>query len=128
MAPIGRSFTARVEVFAPPLPKDPGRGTNCCIGGQREEPDRGARARRGHAHRRCGARRLGATTQPAWPRTFTSGATKVVVYQPQVTQWPNYTVLSALAALAVTQPGAKSPTYGTATFSGYTAADFRPAS
>jgi len=67
----------------------------------------------------------GATTQPAWPRTFTSGGTKVVVYQPQVTQWPNYTVLSAMAALAVTQAGAKGPTYGTATFSGYTAADFQ---
>src|SRR5215467_3313940 len=81
----------------------------------------------------CGIAALGLTlapvraaevTAPTWPKTFQSGGNKVVVYQPQVKSWNNYTVLDGLAAIAVTPAGASSATYGTANFTAYTAADF----
>src|SRR5215470_16559765 len=63
-------------------------------------------------------------TAPTWPKTFQSSGNKVVVYQPQVKSWNNYTVLDGLAAIAVTPAGSSSATYGTANFTAYTAADF----
>jgi len=61
---------------------------------------------------------------PTWPHTYQGSAAKVIVYQPQVKSWNNYTVLDGIAAIAVTPSGAASPTYGTATFTAFTAADF----
>ena len=61
---------------------------------------------------------------PTWPHTYQGSAAKVVVYQPQVKSWKNYTVLDGIAAIAVTPSGAAGPTYGTATFTAFTAADF----
>ncbi len=63
--------------------------------------------------------------QAPWPRTYQEGGAKVVVYQPQVEAWPGYTVLHGVAALAVTPAGAKHPTYGSASFSAFTDADFQ---
>jgi hypothetical protein len=68
--------------------------------------------------------RADGVAQTTWPRTYTANGTSVKVYQPQVKSWNNYTVLDGLAAVALTQSGAKSPVYGTATFTAYTAANF----
>lgn len=66
----------------------------------------------------------GAVTATSWPRTYQQGGTKVVVYQPQIKDWPNYTVLNGVAALAVTRSGSSTPIFGTATFTTYTSANF----
>jgi hypothetical protein len=63
-------------------------------------------------------------TQTTWPHTYAVSGTTVKVFQPQVKSWNNYTVLDGVAAVAITPAGASSPTYGTATFTAYTAADF----
>jgi hypothetical protein len=60
-----------------------------------------------------------------WPKTYQQGGTKIVVYQPQVESWPNYTLLHALAAVAVTTNDSKTPVYGVARFDAYTSADFQ---
>jgi hypothetical protein len=66
-----------------------------------------------------------AQQQTAWPRTYDQAGAKVVVYQPQVEAWPGYTVLRGMAAVAVTPAGAKRATYGSATFTAFTDADFQ---
>ena len=71
---------------------------------------------------RQGAPSQGVTTT-GWPRTFQENGSQIVVYQPQVESWPNYTVLNGLAAVQVTLP-ASAPLYGTIKLSAYTAADF----
>ena len=73
----------------------------------------------------CRVDRSAAQQQTAWPRTFDQAGAKVVVYQPQVEEWPGYTVLRGVAAVAVTPAGAKHPTYGSATFTAFTDADFQ---
>jgi hypothetical protein len=67
----------------------------------------------------------GAVSAPTWPKTYEQSGTKVVVYQPQVKDWPNKTVLNGLAALAVTRAGSSSQIFGTATFTTYTSANFQ---
>ncbi|HTJ25139.1 MAG TPA: hypothetical protein VMA36_03150 [Candidatus Limnocylindria bacterium] len=67
----------------------------------------------------------GAVSAPSWPKTFQQGDAKVVVYQPQVKDWPNKTVLNGIVALAVTRGGSATPIYGTATFTTYTSANFQ---
>ena len=65
-----------------------------------------------------------AATQTGWPRTFTSQGAKVVVYQPQVRDWPNYTVLHGLVAVQVTRAGTTTGIYGAVNFQALTSADF----
>jgi hypothetical protein len=69
------------------------------------------------------AQAAGVTT-PTWPHTYQGSGAKVVVFQPQVKSWNNYTVLEGIAAVAVTPNGSSNATYGTAEFTAYTAADF----
>ena len=68
--------------------------------------------------------RADGVTQTTWPHTYKAYGTSAKVFQPQVKSWNGYTVIDGVAAVALTPSGASSPTYGTATFTAYTAADF----
>ncbi len=63
------------------------------------------------------------TTAQSWPKTYNLNGLKVVMYQPQVASWPNYTVLNGLAAVQVTM-GSEKPVFGTLNFTSYTSANF----
>ena len=52
------------------------------------------------------------TLDQGWPRTFTKDGDTLVMYQPQVDAWTNYTQIHFRSALAVTPKGAKEPLYG----------------
>jgi hypothetical protein len=59
-----------------------------------------------------------------WPLTVTATAGgSVVLYEPQVRTWPNFTQLAGIAAVAVTLPGASAPVYGTLSFTSLASAD-----
>lgn len=62
--------------------------------------------------------------RPSWPRSFTtdSGAT-LTLFQPQITDWPNFTQINALVATEFKAKGDASPIYGVIGVSGRTVAD-----
>jgi hypothetical protein len=49
---------------------------------------------------------------PAWPRTFEKQGNVVVLYQPQVDAWKDYSKITFRAAIAVTPQGANQAEYG----------------
>lgn len=53
-----------------------------------------------------------APVDPGWPRTFVKDGTTVVVHQPQIDSWQNYTTMRFRCAIEVTVPGAASPQMG----------------
>ncbi|MBV8171353.1 MAG: hypothetical protein JO219_05410, partial [Candidatus Eremiobacteraeota bacterium] len=71
-----------------------------------------------------GVARADGVTAPTWPKTYTGSQATAKVFQPQIKSWNNYTVLDGIAAVALTPSGAKTPIYGTATFTTFTSADF----
>jgi len=65
-----------------------------------------------------------ATPKPlVWPATIAAGGGTIVLYEPQVRSWPNYTQITGVAALAVTLPGTSVPVYGTLSFTSLASAD-----
>ncbi len=59
-----------------------------------------------------------------WPREFTNEAgAKLIVYQPQVTEWQDSERLHGRAAIAVSPPGADKPNFGTFEFEADTEVD-----
>jgi len=65
-----------------------------------------------------------ASTAPiVWPATIAAAGGKIVLYEPQVRSWPNYTQITGVAALAVTLPGASVPVYGMLSFTSLASAD-----
>ena len=58
-----------------------------------------------------------------WPHTMTAQGGSVVIYQPQVIEWPNKTSLTARAAIEITPTGGK-PFLGTIDVNGDTRTDF----
>jgi len=52
------------------------------------------------------------TFKEGWPRLFESKGTQVVVYQPQLTEWEDYKILRAKAAVAVTLRGQETEHFG----------------
>lgn len=52
------------------------------------------------------------TLDQGWPRTFAKDGDSLVMYQPQIDAWTNYTRIRFRAALAVTPKGATEPVYG----------------
>jgi len=48
-----------------------------------------------------------------WPREYSNEKGKLVLYQPQVTSWDDFSRLEARMALAFAPPGSNSPTLGT---------------
>jgi hypothetical protein len=58
-----------------------------------------------------------------WPMSISAAGGKIVLYEPQVRTWPNYTQMTGIAAVAVTLPGAAAPVYGTLTFTSLASAD-----
>lgn len=53
-----------------------------------------------------------AAEDPGWPRYFESSGSKVLVYQPQVDNWKDYSLLTFRSAVAVTPRGDKKEKYG----------------
>lgn len=53
-----------------------------------------------------------APVDPGWPRVFTQGEQKVVLYSPQIDSWPEFRQVSFRMAAAVTPAGASQPSYG----------------
>lgn len=58
-----------------------------------------------------------------WPLRIPAAGGTIVLYEPQVRTWPNYTQMTGIAATAVTLPGAPAPVYGTLSFSSLASAD-----
>jgi hypothetical protein len=52
-------------------------------------------------------------SDPEWPREFRNDKGKLVLYQPQVTSWDEFTRLEARMALAFAPAGSDSPSLGT---------------
>jgi hypothetical protein len=59
----------------------------------------------------------------AWPVTVSGAGGTIVVSEPQVRSWANYTQLTGVAAVAVTPAGASTPVYGTLVFHSLASAD-----
>ena len=54
-------------------------------------------------------------TDPGWPRSYqTASGTRFVVYQPQVSEWPNQKHMTAYAAISVEVPGSQKAALGSA--------------
>jgi hypothetical protein len=62
------------------------------------------------------------TAKLVWPREFSAGDVKFVIYQPQLETWDNLT-LTARAAVAVTPAGKTEPTFGVAWITAQTEID-----
>jgi hypothetical protein len=58
-----------------------------------------------------------------WPMSIAAAGGTIVLSEPQVRSWPNYTSMTGVAAVAVTLPGASAPVYGTLSFSSLASAD-----
>jgi hypothetical protein len=56
----------------------------------------------------------GKPSDPGWPRRFKGGGQEVVVYQPQVDSWDNYTKLHYRAAISIKGGSAKKEIFGVA--------------
>jgi hypothetical protein len=69
------------------------------------------------------AQAAGTAAPIVWPMTVSSAAGKIVVYEPQVRSWPNFTQMTGVAAIAVTMAGASGPVYGTVSFDSLASAD-----
>lgn len=53
-----------------------------------------------------------AAEDPGWPRYFEASGSQVLVYQPQVDNWKDYSLLTFRSAVAVTPRGDKKEKYG----------------
>jgi hypothetical protein len=62
-------------------------------------------------------------SRDTWPMSIAAGGGTIVLSEPQVRSWPNYTSMTGVAAVAVTLPGASAPVYGTLRFSSLASAD-----
>ncbi|HVP11339.1 MAG TPA: hypothetical protein VMV94_09170 [Phycisphaerae bacterium] len=60
---------------------------------------------------------------PGWPRIFEKDKDEVVLYQPQIDDWSDYSKISFRAALAVTPKDRKEPVYGVLTVKAKTFVD-----
>ena len=47
-----------------------------------------------------------------WPRQYKTDAGELIIYQPQIQSWDNYSRMKALAAIQVTPSGKKEGVYG----------------
>lgn len=65
-----------------------------------------------------------APADQGWPRVFTNGDQKVVLYQPQIDKWPEFQQIEMRLAVAVTPSGAKEPSYGIVTVQANTSVDY----
>ncbi|BCH31055.1 hypothetical protein MesoLjLc_29850 [Mesorhizobium sp. L-8-10] len=64
------------------------------------------------------------TTNPGWPRTYaTDKGAEIVLYQPQVTDWPNFAEVNALVAAEYKQDKDARPVFGVIGLTGRTVAD-----
>ncbi len=63
-----------------------------------------------------------ALSDPGWPREYSANGTKLIVYQPQVDSWDDYTKLHYRAVVALT-PAGKKEVYGVAEGDADTAVD-----
>ena len=64
-----------------------------------------------------------AVSRDTWPMSITAGGGTIVLSEPQVRSWPNYTSMTGVAAIAITLPGASAPVYGVLRFSSLASAD-----
>ena len=62
-------------------------------------------------------------TDVGWPRTYSNGASHLVIYQPQVDKWPDYRKLSGRCAFAISRTNPPEQVYGTFHFEGDTLVD-----
>jgi hypothetical protein len=62
------------------------------------------------------------TSEGAWPRTFTSGSDKFLVYQPQVDKWEGNRI-DLYSAVEMTKDKGSNPTYGVVWFTARTEVD-----
>src|SRR5580704_3897307 len=62
------------------------------------------------------------TSEGAWPRTFTSGSDKFLVYQPQVDKWEGNRI-DLYSAVEMTKENGGNPTYGVVWFTARTEVD-----
>ena len=53
------------------------------------------------------------SVDPGWPRQYTNGTAKLVLYQPQVDSWKDYQKLSGRVATELTPAKGAQPAYGT---------------
>lgn len=60
-----------------------------------------------------GAQPAGAQADPGWPRQYTDGTARLVLHQPQVDSWKNFTKLTARFATALTTGKNAEPVWGT---------------
>jgi hypothetical protein len=58
-----------------------------------------------------------------WPLTVTAGGGTIVLWEPQIRSWQDYTHMTGIAAVAVTPPGATAPVYGVLSFTSLATAD-----
>ena len=74
------------------------------------------------------AEKTSAKQQPAapidWPREIQHAKGKVVVYQPQIDEWPDFKVVKARSAIAFLPTGAKNPQLGIVELQARTEVDF----
>jgi hypothetical protein len=66
---------------------------------------------------------VASVSRDTWPMSIAAGGGTIVLSEPQVRSWPNYTSMTGVAAVAVTLPGASTPVYGTLRFSSLASAD-----
>ncbi|HWK64922.1 MAG TPA: SH3 domain-containing protein [Rhizobiaceae bacterium] len=63
-------------------------------------------------------------SRPSWPRTYTTAkGGEIILFQPQATDWPNFTTLSALVATEYRQTKEAKPVFGVIGLTGKTVAD-----
>jgi len=53
-----------------------------------------------------------APVDPGWPRSFSKDGTTIVIHQPQIDSWKNYTTMRFRCAIEVTLQGASTPEMG----------------
>ncbi|MGO4837701.1 SH3 domain-containing protein, partial [Rhizobiaceae sp. 2RAB30] len=64
------------------------------------------------------------TAKPGWPRTYTTDkGAEMVLYQPQITDWPNFTEVNALVAAEYKKDKDAKAVFGVIGISGKTVAD-----
>ena len=58
------------------------------------------------------SQQAGNSGDPGWPRVYEKDKEQVLLYQPQIDEWPSYSKITFRAALAVTPKDHKEPVYG----------------
>ncbi len=64
------------------------------------------------------------TSALGWPRMYESNGSQVVVHQPQLEDWEEYTLMKGKAAVAVTLKGNEKTYYGVLSLEAETETDF----